>query len=160
MKNLMIVALISMSIMACKNDEKKDDNIDEITIEGKTTETMDITVNNLELGCYQYKTEDNDLKMEVTKIEGDAVSANLFYAYAEKDKNKGTFFGNLHGDKLIGKYTFMSEGVESVRDVAFKIEKDQIIEGFGEMNKEGTSFKDIKNITYSSKTPWMKMDCN
>ena len=31
MKNLMIVALISMSIMACKNDEKKDDNIDEIT---------------------------------------------------------------------------------------------------------------------------------
>jgi hypothetical protein len=97
--------------------------------------------------------------MEVTKIEGDAVSANLRYAYAEKDKNDGTFYGNLHGDKLFGTYTFMSEGKKSVRDVAFKIEKDQIVEGFGDLVEGGTTFKNTSNLTYSSTTPWKKVDC-
>ncbi len=156
MKNLMILAFITMTLMGCKDNEKKENPV----MEEDSMELKDDKVDNLELGCYEYKTEENDVKMEVTKIEGDAVTANLFYAYAEKDKNTGTFFGNLHGDKLIGAYTFMSEGVESVREVAFKVEKDQIVEGFGELDANGTMFKDTTKITYSSTTPWKKADCN
>ena len=160
MKNLMIVVVISILIWGCKDNSKKDEPLSQPNVDKTLTEKENINVNKLDLTCYEYKTEGNNLKMEVTRIEGDAVTANLFFSYAEKVKNEGTFFGNMHGDKLIGTYTFMSEGVQSNRDVIFKVEADQIIEGFGELNEGGTTFKDITKITYSHKTPWMKTDCN
>lgn len=160
MKKLIMITILMTSIWGCKDKEKKEDTMVQPNMEETTIEMSDNTIDNLELGCYVYKANGNDVKMKITKIEGDAVTANLYYAYAEKDKNEGTFFGNLHGDKLIGKYTFKSEGIESVRDVAFKVEKNQIVEGFGNLDEGGTKFKDTTNLTYSSTTPWKKADCN
>lgn len=160
MKNLIVALLISLSFIGCKDKEKTENTMNETNMDDSAMETQENTVDNLELGCYIYKVKDDIVKMEVTKIEGDAVSAKLFYAYAEKDKNEGTFFGNLHGDKLMGTYKFMSEGKESTRDVAFKVEKGQIVEGFGDLEETGTKFRDTTNISYNSTTPWKKADCN
>jgi hypothetical protein len=159
MKNLMILVFISICMMGCKDQEKREDSIIQPTMEERAMETKDDNIAALELGCYEYKTEGIDVKMKITKIEGDAVTANLYYIYAEKDQNEGTFFGNLHGDKLIGQYTFMSEGKENIRDVAFKVEKNQIVEGFGELDEGGTKFKDSTQLTYSTTTPWKKTSC-
>lgn len=156
----MIAVLMSITLLGCKDSSKKENPINEPNLEEKPKEMEADSKDKLELGCYEYKTEENDVKMEVTKIEADAVTAKLYYSYAEKDKNVGTFSGNIHGDKLMGQYTFTSEGKESVRDVVFKIEKKQIVEGFGELNEAGTKLKDTTNITYSSTTPWKKVSCN
>ncbi|MEZ4803391.1 MAG: hypothetical protein R2797_11515 [Gelidibacter sp.] len=161
MKKLMILTLLLTAMVGCKNNEKKEeDTTMQPNMEENIPDMKRNSVDNLQLGCYEYKADGSEVKMKVTKIEGDAVTANLYYAYAEKDKNEGTFFGNLHDDKLIGKYTFMSEGVESVRDVAFKIEKDQIVEGFGDLDEGGTMFKDTTKLRYNSTTPWKKTDCS
>lgn len=160
MKKLMIVVLMFSILMGCKDNAKKEDPASQPNMEVTITETTEESVNNLDLGCYEYFTEGNDLKMEITKIEGDAVSGNLLYSYDGKDKNEGTFFGHLHGNQLLGSYTFMSEGIQSIREVVFLVGKDHLIEGFGELNDAGTTFKDTANITYSTKTPWVKVDCN
>lgn len=159
MRNLMIVLLMSVTIFGCKDKEQKDDSMKEPTMDESTMEMNEDTDDTLKLGCYEYITDGNNVKMKVTKIDGDAVTADLFYAYAEKDKNEGTFSGTLHNDKLIGTYTFMSEGKQSVRDVAFKVEKDQIVEGFGDLDENGTKFMDTEKLTYNATTPWKKVNC-
>jgi hypothetical protein len=160
MKNTIVAFLISITIVGCKDKEKKEDNTIQPNLEENTTEVKDHTRHTLGLGCYVYNANGNDFRMKVSKINGDSIMANLYYTFAEKDKNEGTFKGNLIGDKLIGKYIFKSEGKESVRDVAFRVEKNQIVEGFGDLNEGGTKFKDTTNITYSTTTPWTKADCN
>lgn len=159
MKKLLLITFLTACILGCQDKDKKEDSINQSELDERAMDLEDDVIDNLELGCYVYKLNGNDLKIEVTRIEGDAVNANLYYAYAEKDKNTGTFSGNLHGDILLGKYTFMSEGTESVRDVAFKVENGQLVEGFGDLEESGTKFKDVTNITYSTTTPWKKADC-
>ncbi len=160
MRSLLIAALLMVTIISCKDNAKKDQKITPTILEEDAIEMEDNISENLELGCYEYKTDENHIRMKVIKIEGDAITADLSISYAGKDKNEGAFFGNLHGDKLIGSYTFKSEGIESKRDLAFKIEKDRINEGFGELNDGGTTFKDTTSITYGNKTPLIKIDCN
>ncbi len=87
------------------------------------------------------------------------MEANLTYAYAEKDKNTGTFTGEFNDGKLVGTYTFQSEGVESKRQVAFMLKDNQLVEGYGELNEDGTIFKDVNSVNYSSTMPLTKMDC-
>jgi hypothetical protein len=82
----------------------------------------------------------------------------LTYELAEKDKNSGKFSGKFEDGILIGKYTFKSEGKESVREVAFKVDGDKLIEGYGELNEDGTAFKDASNLNFTSKMPLTKID--
>ena len=112
----------------------------------------------LETSCYEYKSDGNNLKIEITAVNEEVI-ANLNIAYAEKDANQGKFIGKLNGDKLIGTYIFMSEGKESSREVAFMVKDNQLIEGYGELNEDGTKFKDIKTIQYTSTMPLTKVDC-
>ena len=79
---------------------------------------------------------------------------------SEKDKNSGNFTGELQEGILIANYTFKSEGKESIRQVAFKVNGDKLIEGYGELNNDGTAFKDLNNISFTSKMPLTKTDCN
>ena len=160
MKNSIILFLFLVTSMGCKNNEKQDENITEPNSEQNIKDKGSEVKSKLEIGCYVYKADGNDVKMEVTSINDNNVTALLYYSYAEKDKNEGTFKGDIDGDKLIGEYTFISEGVKSVRDVAFKIEKDQIVEGFGDLDEGGTKFLDPNNLSYNTTTPWKKAVCD
>lgn len=113
----------------------------------------------LQKGCYTYDENGTTIDLEITE-NGDSVTGNLAYALSGKDKNTGTFKGRLKDDKLIGEYTFRSEGVESSREVAFMVKGGRLIEGYGEMTDEGTAFKDPDAIDYSSKMPLAKTDCS
>ncbi|MEO6346854.1 MAG: hypothetical protein ABIO60_03000 [Aquaticitalea sp.] len=159
MKQLMLITFLLISLTSCKNNEKKE--TEEPMTDVKDDSMMDTKKEpTLEVGCYVYNEKGDLVRFEITEIDGTSVKGKLNYAYAEKDKNEGTFDGVLTGDKLFGKYTYMSEGVESIRDVAFKVEKDQIIEGFGDLNDDGTTFKDTTKINYQATTPWKKGPCN
>ena len=72
------------------------------------------------------------INLEITEL-GNPVMGNLTFALSGKDRNTGTFKGRLKDEKLIGEYTFQSEGVESSREVAFKVDGDRLIEGYGEL---------------------------
>jgi hypothetical protein len=61
--------------------------------------------------------------------------AYLFKFY-EKDSNKGVIDGKLNGDTLLADYKFMSEGIQSTRQVIFLIKDSNATEGYGPMEEK------------------------
>jgi len=156
MKKLALLTFALITIVACKNDTKTDN---QTVIEEEKAIIETIPKPTLETGCYNFKSESNDIQMEITEVN-EKVMGNLNIAYAEKDANQGKFVGTLNGDKLIGTYTFNSEGIESSREMAFLIKDNQLIEGYGDLNKDGTKFKDVNTVKYTSTMPLTKVDCD
>ncbi len=71
-----------------------------------------------------------------TTQTGNLVTGELVYDYFEKDKNTGTIKGEMKGDTLFAEYMFMSEGINSVREVAFLKKGDSWIEGYGDVEEQ------------------------
>jgi|SRR5690606_12756858 len=153
-KTWILLSLLALGLSSCKNNPKQ---------AGETNGTEGLTLEKpapiLELACYSYTKDNNLISLEITDL-GEVVTANLIYALDGKDRNEGTFQGKLSGDKLIGAYTFMSEGVESKREVAFQIVGNQFIEGYGELKEQGTAFVDPDKLSYTSTMPLTKTDCD
>lgn len=148
MKKLTLIFFASLTMLSCKKEEEKTENSNL----QKTKSTS------LDLGCYIFNDNKNNISFEITENRNE-IKGNLAYAFAEKDKNFGTFSGKLTDGVLIGKYTFQSEGKESTRDVAFKVDGDKLIEGYGDLNEDGTTFKDENHLNFDSKMPLTKTDC-
>lgn len=153
MKKLTLLFFTALTMLNCKNKEEKTENTtpQEVVTQEKSTAQLD-------LGCYVFNDGKNNVSFEIIE-NSSKIKGNLTYAFAEKDKNSGSFSGKLTDGILIGKYTFESEGKESVREVAFKVEGDKLIEGYGDLNEDGTAFKDATNLNFTSKMPLAKTDC-
>lgn len=154
MKKLTVLFFTALTMLNCKNKEEKTENTnpqEEVTSEEKTASSLD-------LGCYVFNDGKNNISLEITE-NGSEIKGNLIYVFVEKDKNSGDFSGKLTNGILLGKYTFKSEGKESTREVAFKVDDDKLIEGYGDLNEDGTTFKDITNLNFTSKMPLTKTDC-
>ena len=157
MKKIFPVVFVALVLLNCKNKEQKGENTNPV----EETAIVETTKpNTLDKGCYVYNANNSMITLEITET-GESISGSLIYALAEKDKNIGIFKGQLKEDILIGDYTFQSEGMESVREVAFKFDGEQFFEGYGEMVIEGSkaSFKDTSKINYMSTTALTKTDC-
>ena len=89
------------------------------------------------------------------------VNGKLSYNIVGKDKNEGSLIGNMKGDTLIADYTFMSEGVSSIREVAFLQKDGAFIEGFGDVIEANGkfSFKDKTKLKFDAKNTLTKVDC-
>ena len=95
-------------------------------------------------------------------IKGNQVSSGeLSYKFFEKDKNEGTLIGEMKGDTLFADYIFMSEGVTSVRQVAFLKNENIYTEGYGDIeeNSKKTFFKNTKELKFDGKIILSKVDC-
>lgn len=152
MKNFILLFFTVLTMLNCKNKEEKTENTNpqEITAEEKKVDT-------LAMGNYLFDDGKNIITF-IIKENKNEIKGFLTYKLAEKDENSGKFSGKLNDGILIGKYTFKSEGKESTREVAFKVDGDKLIEGYGELNEDGTTFKDASNLNFTSKMPLTKTD--
>lgn len=98
-----------------------------------------------------------EIKLQLIKKKA---SRTIEYALAKKDRNTGTFEGTFENNILIADYTFQSEGKKSVRQIAFQLQDDQLVEGYGELTADGTNFIDISKIRFNSIMPLTKTNCN
>lgn len=113
--------------------------------------------------CYRYTKDKDTINLKI-RLDGDSITGSLVYNLHEKDSNKGTVVGRKSGDFIIADYTFMSEGVSSVRQVAFKKEDDAYVEGFGDVsvdneNKTAT-FKNLDSLTYTNGLKLKEVNCD
>ncbi len=108
--------------------------------------------------CYVFEKNGSKINLQLEQ-NGTEANGILTYSLAEKDSNKGTLKGKIENNILIANYTFQSEGTESTRQVAFQFKDNQWIEGYGDMNEEGTHFKDVSQIKFTSSMPLSKTDC-
>lgn len=154
MKKVFVLAVILVSILvSCKK------NMAEETLPiVPEKEAIEIPVSE---ECYLGILKRDTIVMTLSLKGNQVLAGNLSYAYFEKDKNKGTLSGTLKGDTLIADYTFMSEGISSVRQVIFLKKGTALIEGFGDVedNKGKIVFKDIKTVKFDEKMVLSKVVC-
>ncbi|RTY74558.1 hypothetical protein [Flavobacterium sp. LS1R10] len=104
----------------------------------------------------------NDSISVILKIENEQyVSGKLRYNFYEKDKNNGTLVGEIKGDTLYAAYTFMSEGLVTVRQVVFLKKGNTYVEGYGDVvdNKGKVTFKDRKQLKFNVSVVLSKVNC-
>lgn len=152
MKKQILLLFVALIMLSCKDKQINSSVSNAEEVEQEIIPTVD-------LGCYVFNDGKNIVTLEILKNEKD-VEGNLSYTLAEKDKNTGIFKGQLKGNILIGTYTFKSEGSKSSREVAFKVSSDTLIEGYGDLNEDGTAFRDITTLKFSSNVPLGKTNCN
>ena len=110
--------------------------------------------------CYRSTIGRDTTDLSITGNDN-SITGNLAYNRFEKDDNKGTITGYMKGDTLLAFYTFQSEGMTSVREVAFLKKGGALIEGFGEsMEKDGrTVFKDRKTLHFDEAQALQEVEC-
>jgi hypothetical protein len=111
--------------------------------------------------CYAWRADGNVVEMSFNVNSHQEVNGNLTYNLVGKDKNEGTLIGNMKGDTLIADYTFMSEGVSSVREVAFLQKDGTFIEGYGDIvaANDKVTFKDKSKLKFDQKNTLTKINC-
>ena len=157
MKKLLILALLTASLLGC--NQRTNTKTEQQQAQERSEATHEKPTAFLELGCYSYTDDLNSVILQISNLE-DSIVGKLTYTHDGKDINSGVFIGELNDNKLFGTYTFISEGKESKRKIAFLIKDEQLIEGYAELNENGTGFLDKENITYASATPLTKTDCD
>lgn len=147
-KQIYLVFVFILLVTGCK---KATEETTEKTSQKKTTASTPTD-------CYAADLEGNKIEMQL-QYNADDITGTLTYAFIEKDINVGTFKGKLANNILIADYTFQSEGVTSVRQIAFKLQDDQFVEGYGELYDNGTKFKYPTKLEFNSNMPLKKIDC-
>ncbi|HSH65881.1 MAG TPA: hypothetical protein VLB84_08805 [Bacteroidia bacterium] len=111
-------------------------------------------------GCYSTNNKKDSIKMQLSS-NGNYIKGYLTYSLYQKDKNNGTFEGEMHHDTLIADYTFNSEGNTSVREIAFLLKDTLLIEGYGEMKYKGEKlvFKNTKYLSFPGTIVLRKTSC-
>lgn len=111
--------------------------------------------------CFVSTANNSSIELSFNVNSHQEVNGKLSYNISGKDKNEGTLIGNMKGDTLIADYTFMSEGVSSVREVAFLQKDGALIEGFGDVAEANgkVTFKDKKKLKFDQKNILTKVDC-
>ena len=150
-QTLLFAIFFTMLLTSCKKESAVETTTD-------TTVTKETKTEILKKECYTYNANGNKVEMQI-QYNGNDVVGTLNYNLSEKDSNTGAFVGTLQNNILLLDYTFQAEGMESVRQVAFKLIDDKLVEGYGEMNEDGTQFLDVSKIEFTSTMPLDKFDC-
>ena len=112
-------------------------------------------------GCYKMIFQYDTVTMRLNVIDS-FVTGDLSYHLYAKDQNNGSIKGVIRDSLIIADYTFRSEGMMSVRQVAFKIQASTaLVEGHGELNTKSDTFrfKDVNSLTFQYDRPFVKIPC-
>jgi hypothetical protein len=151
LKKLIVLVIPVILATACSNAENKTANSDSTTsAENESSAT----------NCYLYASQKDTAFLELIR-EGENVNGTLIFNYYEKDKNTGTIKGKIKNNFLIADYTFMSEGMESVRQVVFKIENGFVTEGYGEiLLNDAANFENVNSLEFPGTMKLKETGCD
>lgn len=153
MKLKLIITLFLASLfVACASNEENDKLL--------ASKSKDTSKKTSPINCYRYSSKSDTILLKAIHI-GEAITGILVYNFEGKDKNKGTIQGSMHGDILVANYTFASEGIQSVRQVAFKLKDNSFIEGYGETETQNDKvhFKDLGSLKFNDAMKLVEIGC-
>ena len=112
MKKVILLGVVFMTVfVSCKKEKETEETTiapEEIVADETVSEE-----------CFSAIIKKDTISMYLNVKGNQIASGKLSYKFFEKDKNEGTLVGEIKGDTLFAEYTFMSEGVSSIREVAF-----------------------------------------
>lgn len=154
------IALLGLFLFAgsCNNKGKPSAEINADTVTNSTAATTD--AGPVSSGCYSQIIERDTSLLQIEQ-KGNTVTGSLSYSIYQKDRNDGTLQADVTGDIMKGWYLFRSEGVVSVREVAWKINADQLWPAIGEViqKNDTTMFAQPGKLRYDSSRPFKKVEC-
>lgn len=111
-------------------------------------------------GCYSQVSGRDTATLQI-ETEGNRITGSLSYNIFEKDRNDGTIQADQAGDIIKGWYLFKSEGIISVREIAWKINGEELWPATGEMTQRNdtTLFAKPDQLKYDSNKPFKKVAC-
>ncbi len=156
MRKLFAIVLIFVAGCTSSGNEK----VDTTGGDSAVISPGSATVKNNPQGCYAWKSGKDSAGLNL-QVSGTKVTGTLNYNLFEKDSNKGSITGTMEDDMIVADYTFQSEGMTSVREVVFKIDGDNLIEGLGDIDVEGDTvrYKNKTELEYNTERPFVKTDC-
>ena len=148
---IFIVYFAVIALASCNSNSRTiAKNSDTLNAGVKATDTRRVN----EKSCYQYYSVKDTVKLEVVKNEN-SISGTLRIKHFGKDENIGTFTGVMKQDTLVADYTFMSEGVTSVRQIAFFKRNNTLVEGYGDVEEKNGKmvFRNLDKLNFKDSAP-------
>lgn len=152
-KPVILLIILSVIFFTSCNSNKTNSTSDNKESEERKAESKVVN-------CYQYTGKSDTILLKVVHVD-EAITGTLVYNLEGKDKNKGTVQGSMQGDIFVAKYTFTSEGIQSVRQVAFKLKGNTFVEGYGETEdrKGEVYFKDLSKLSFNDSMKLIEVPC-
>lgn len=146
-------ALALILLLSCNGNTKQSTTVPEL----EPAKAVSITE---PASCYAMIKNKDKVLLHITIINN-KVNGDLIYSFFEKDKNTGTVNGEMKGDTIFADYKFISEGKESVRQIAFLKTGEEFREGYGKVNKLNgqPDFSDKASIRFDGNVILKKTDC-
>ncbi|MCT1532732.1 MULTISPECIES: hypothetical protein [Sphingobacterium] len=140
--SILAVSLFVLGFSSCQSNSNQN------TSENTTSNSNDWTTSEL-AGKYSYVGNGDTITLDISS-QNDSLVGPLYYSFKEKDRNAGTFRGVIKDSLLVGEYSFMSEGMNSIRETVFGIVPEGLIEGFGEIEDTGEKviFRNIDSLRF------------
>lgn len=157
MKKLLLIVLLGIMVVSCRDTAGRG-FINSRPGPDKKKGIEDPKKEMVSPGCYVFHDNESRITLEILTA-GKTITGNLIFKISGKDVNAGTFTAELRNNVMLGNYIFNAEGEVSARQIAFKVNGDHLLEGFGELNSEGTAFKDTSKLHYNSEMPFVKTKC-
>ena len=129
---MLSTAFVAFGTSSCQTSNKDKASASDST---QHTDNRDWTASEL-AGNYSFLEHGDTITLDIQN-QNDSLIGPLNYKFKEKDQNMGTFKGVIQDSLLVGEYSFMSEGVTSVRQAVFGIVREGLIEGFGDIEDTG-----------------------
>jgi hypothetical protein len=148
------ICLLAILIIAASCDlTKKDTEKDSLPKPGSSSTSL--------IHCYSFANENDTITLKLIHV-GKSITGGLVYKLKEKDKNEGTIQGFMRDNLLVADYTFISEGMQSVRQVVFKQEENDLIEGYGDVivTDGKAQFKSIDSLNFNESMKLKERPCN
>ncbi len=141
---------------ACNDEAKTSDaklNFDTLSSKSLASDTLPV-------GCYSQLIGRDTAALQI-ETKGTHVTGSLSYNIFEKDRNDGTIQADQSGNIIRGWYLFKSEGIISVREVAWQLHGDELWPAIGEIiqRNDTTLFASPGNLKFDSKRPFKKVAC-
>jgi hypothetical protein len=154
-KNLMI-AITLLLAGSCNNQSNSSEETRDTTLSQDTV----VTATRVPSGCYAQIAK-RDTSLLQFEQKDSSITGTLTYKIYEKDRNDGTIQAEIHGSFITGWYIFKSEGVVSVRQVAWQINGVELWPGEGEMMQRNDTavFAKPDQLKYDASRPFKKVDC-
>lgn len=110
--------------------------------------------------CFSYARTGDTIFISIRNKEDFFLEGDLVYSLSEKDKNRGSIYGQWKGDSLFADYEFTSEGKTSVREIFFLKTDSGMIEGHAPvtMRNDKTVFNN-HNFSLNNKMILKRTDC-
>jgi hypothetical protein len=153
-------AILVMAI-ACNNITGKVED----TVSVEKTDTLNATapVNPGDTtigGCYTQLFKKDTVNLQID-IKGNNATGPLTYKLYQKDMNDGSIKAEVTDSIITGWYLFRSEGILSIRQVAWRIKPGQLWPAVGEViqRNDTTVFADPASLKYDGARPFVKIKC-